>query len=122
MSGRRIIFFIRFHNYNSQGLKRLYRYFLNFYARRRCLVYSFKVCRRTMYGAESIVISSRKSFWGVRRIENRCLDDCFADILLYRRFPLIFALISAKIVKKSKNINDDERIVWYNKGGQKGAG
>lgn len=54
--------------------------------------------------------------------KNRCLDDCFADILLYRRFPLIFALISAKIVKKSKNINDDERIVWYNKGGQKGAG
>lgn len=53
---------------------------------------------------------------------NGRLNGYFADILLYRKSPLLFALIFAEIVKKSKNINDAERIVWYNKGGQKGAG
>jgi hypothetical protein len=40
---------------------------------------------------------------------------------LNRKSPLLLTQ-NAKRVKKSKNINDAERIVWYNKGGQKGAG
>lgn len=53
---------------------------------------------------------------------NRCLNCCFADILWNRKSPLLLAQIFAKIVRKSKNTDDAERIVWYNKGGQKGAG
>ena len=118
MPDRRIIFFIRFHNYNSQGLKRLYRYFLNFYARQRCLDHSFESWepvsgRAVCYNVTGILLGRQPVV---------VLDFHFADILLYGKSPLLFALIFAKIVKKSKNINDAERIVCYNKGGQKGAG
>lgn len=73
-----------------------------------------------MAGTVCYDIILRESFWGGRSYG--ALGCYFADILLSGKSPLLFALIFAKIVKKSKNINDAERIVCYNKGGQKGAG
>ena len=51
-----------------------------------------------------------------------CVRLSFCGYTFIWEVPASFALFFAKIVKKSKNINDAERIVCYNKGGQKGAG
>lgn len=71
-------------------------------------------------GPEPFVIASRIPF-GAAAGYRRAVWT-FLRIKYIREVPASFARLFAKIVKKSKNINDAERIVWYNKGGRKGAG